>query len=578
MHNKPHIQSIRHRLADANSLLHLSVLGVLSGFSCGLVILMFRYLIETPSKLFLPGHNVENFEALPSWVHFSLPVIGAVVIGLVLKKMTTESTRVGIVHVITRLHGHHGHLPLKNALVQFFGGALAIVTGQSGGREGPAIHLGAAANSLIGQKLRLPNNSIRLLVGCGASAAIAASFNTPIAGVIFAMEVIMLEYTVGSFIPVMLATITSTIMTRAVYGSELTFEIPAITMASLWEIPFIAFLGLVVGLCAAFFITVLKTALRFADKPVLPRMAVAGLITGSCALLVPEIMGIGYDSLNAALASELSLTLLFALIAAKLIATAASAGLGMPIGLIGPNLLIGACIGSLLGGLGAYLFPELSSHRSFYVLLGMGAMMGAVLNAPLAALMALLEFSNNTTMIFPGMLAITIATLTNSEIFKQRSAHQTVLEQLKLLLPTDPMSLALQRTSVVSIMQRNISTTAAKLSAQEAKAFIDQNYKWYIVGEDSSENLGLIDGDKLRRHLKTELAKQETHIIDLLSFTTQPLAELHIQATLHEALSTMNQQKVDALYISGYISGPYPDNGILTRENINTYATTPQSH
>lgn len=576
MHNN-WIRNTRHRLADANSLLPLSVLGVVSGFSCALVILLFRYLIDTPSALWLPGHGSENFEALPQWAHFALPVAGAIVIGFVLSRMKPEDSRTGIVHVITRLHLDHGHLPLKNALVQFFGGAFAIATGQSGGREGPAIHLGAAANSLLGQKLMLPNNSIRLLVGCGIAAAIAASFNTPIAGVIFAMEVVMMEYTVGGFIPVMLAAITSTTMTRAVYGSEMIFSIPPISMASLWEMPFIALLGLVVGCCAALFMIILKTALRYIDKPIFSRMALAGLITGACALLAPEIMGIGYDSLNAALANELSLTLLLVLIIAKIIATAASNGLGMPIGLIGPNLLIGACIGSAMGGLGAELFPDLASNHSFYVLLGMGAMMGAVLNAPLAALMALLEFSNDTSMIFPGMLAITIATLTNSELFNQRSAHQTVFQHIKLLLPTDPMSLALQRTSVASIMHRSLCTTPQQVTANEAKLLIENDVRWYAVMDEANKPINLVAGLDMIVHIEKHIDSNTIYLLDN-SLTIQPIAELNIQATLKEALTKMDDHKVNALFVSGNISGNYSDNGIVTREDIEQYYKTPQSY
>ncbi|MEE8057725.1 MAG: chloride channel protein [Pseudomonadales bacterium] len=568
------ISHFRHRLANANSLLHLSALGVLSGFCCALVMLAFRFAIETPSALWLPGNNPENFEALPAWLHFVLPIAGALMIGLLLKPLLTADTRTGVPHVITHLHAHHGHMPTKNALVQFFGGALAFATGQSGGREGPAIHLGAAANSLLGQKLLLPNNSIRTLVGCGAAAAIAASFNTPIAGVIFAMEVIMMEYTVTGFIPVMLAAITGTAVSRAVYGSEVIFTIPPIEMASLLELPFIAFLGLVIGACAALFMGILKAALRLSAQPVLNRMLLAGLLTGSCAFLVPEIMGIGYDSLNAALSNQLSISLLLALIAAKIIATAASTGLGMPIGLIGPNLLIGACIGSALSGLSVYLFPELTSHRSFYVLLGMGAMMGAVLNAPLAALMTLLELSNNTAMIFPGMLAITIATLTNSEIFKQYSAHQTILKHLKQTLPTDPVSLALQRTGVASVMQRSITTTAEQVSVEDVHQLIAGNYDWYIIGTDSNSNLQLINKEDLRGPLETTLIDTTVTVVDLLEIASHsyPIAELHIQATLREALTTMDANNVDALYISG----PYPDNGIVTRSDIERYYHTPQ--
>ncbi len=571
----------RHRLANANSLIHLSILGVLSGISCSLVILLFRYLIETPSSLWLPGGDADNFEDLPAWLHFALPLSGAVILGFILRKMAVLDTRTGIVHVLTRLHIDHGHLPLKNALVQFFGGALAIVTGQSGGREGPAIHLGAAANSLIGQKLRLPNNSIRMLVGCGTSAAIAASFNTPIAGVIFAMEVIMMEYTVAGFIPVMLAAITGTVMSRAIYGGDQVFDIPVLEMASLWEVPFIAFLGLVIGSCAALFMKVLSISLRYADKPIMHRFTIAGLVTGCCALLVPEIMGIGYDSLNAALNSELTLMVMFALIVAKIIATAVSTGMGMPIGLIGPNILIGACIGSLLGGLGAYIFPELASQRSFYVLLGMGAMMGAVLNAPLAALMALLELSNNTAMIFPGMLAITIATLTNSEIFKQRSAHQTVFFQLKQLLPTDPLSLALQRTSVASLMQRNIATSMDKVTEQEALTLAAKPYRWYVIGSND-DTLQLSHGDDLREHIENTLKRDHQDLIDLTGPHTEPVIELNIQATLREALTLMNKHEVDTLYIAGYRAGresPFsgPDSGIITRSDIEKHNSTPQS-
>ncbi|MBL4827996.1 MAG: chloride channel protein [Spongiibacteraceae bacterium] len=577
MHNN-WLRDFRHRLADAGSLLHLSILGVISGISCSLVILAFRFIIEAPSALWLPDHNPDNFEALPTWLHFALPLIGALLIGLALRKMASADIRVGVPHVITRLHAYHGHLPAKNALVQFFAGAFAIATGQSGGREGPAIHLGAAANSLLGQKLLLPNNSLRVLVGCGTAAAIAASFNTPIAGVIFAMEVIMMEYTIAGFTPVILAAITGTALTRAVYGSETLFAIPTLEMASLWELPFIAFLGLITGACASLFILILKSALRLNDQPILLRMFIAGSITATCALLVPEVMGIGYDTVNDALSSQLPLSLLLAIIAAKILATATSSGLGMPIGLIGPNLLIGACIGSALGALGELVFPELTSSRSFYVMLGMAAMMGAVLNAPLAALMALLEMSNNTSMIFPAMLAITVATLTNSEIFKQRSAHQTALLQLKQRLATDPVSLALQRTSVATIMQRDITRTNNLLSGHEAKELLLKPCQWYFIDDKDQKRLRLIQKKELVENLETTLGDAASHNIDLLSLGTysQPVINCHIQATLREALSIMDHRGVDAVYVSGYISDPYPDDGIVTRTDIERYYNTPQ--
>lgn len=570
------LRQFRLRLADTNSLAHMSALGVLSGLSCGLVILAFRFAIDGPSSLWMPDGLSDNFEALPAWLRFALPLGGALLLGLVMSAMQPVNTRVGIAHVLTRLHAGYGLLPLKNALLQFFGGAFAIITGQSGGREGPAIHLGAAASSQLGQGLKLPNNSIRLMVGCGTAAAIAASFNTPIAGVIFAMEVVMLEYTVAGFIPIMLSAITGTILTRAVYGTSSLFLIPTIKMASLWEVPYIVVLGLVAGCFAALFQVILKLGLRFSEQPVILRCAAAGAITGCIALLVPEVMGIGYDSLNAALADQLPLLLLFTLIAAKIVATALSTGLGLPVGLIGPNLLIGACIGSAMGTIGRIFFPELASNHSFYVLLGMGAMMGAVLNAPLAALMALIELGNNTAMIFPGMLAITVATLTTSEVFKQQSAHRTTLSHLKLLIPTDPVSLALQRTSVASLLKRDVQVINSVIDRQQAAELLDQPPLWYVVRDEASGEKHLVWGNDLNPPLQLLLEGSDDRPIEPLAVAGkyQQVMQVPLQATLCEALSVMDTKEVDVVYVTGDIAGPFSDHGIITRADIEKHSRT----
>jgi H+/Cl- antiporter ClcA len=552
-------------------------MGVLVGIGTAVVTLCFRFLIEWPPTLWMPNQNPHDFESLPRWLYFALPVGSAIILGTLLKRVSKDSLRTGVPHVITYLHAHDGRLPIKNALIQFWGGAFALATGQSGGREGPAVHLGAAISSYLGQKLQLPNNSLRVLIGCGTAAAIAAAFNTPIAGVIFAMEVIMMEYTIAGFTPVILSTITATTITRAAHGSATIFSIPTVEMNSLLELPYIVLLGLLAGACAALFSIVMKMGLRLSDLSVFQRISLAGLITGCCALIVPEVMGIGYDSLNDVLAGELTITIMLAITVAKLLATAFSCGLGMPVGLIGPSMLIGACLGGTMGALGAMMMPELATSNDFYVMLGMGAMMGAVLNAPLAALMALLEMTESPTIIFPAMLAITIATLTNSEVFKQRSAHQTVIKHLKQFLPTDPISLALQRTSVATLMQRNIYKTSNIISSEQAQKLLDQPYQAYVI-IDEQQNLYRVQRKNIATQLETLLAENHHQEISLLEHCSEheSMAELSIQATLREALATMNQFQVNAVYISGYRSGPYPVYGIVTRQDITNYNTQPQ--
>ncbi|MCR8924395.1 chloride channel protein [Dasania sp. GY-MA-18] len=573
------LQHFRHHLAHDNSLLHFSTLGIIAGINCGLIMLAFHALLRFIESQILPGGVADNFEALPVWAYFALPACSGLIIGATIQLFAKHAARTGVPHVLHCLHSKHGHMPLKNMLVQFFMGAFALATGQSGGREGPAVHLGAGINSLLGQKLLLPNNSIRLLIGCGTAAAIAAAFNTPIAGVIFAMEVVMMEYTIVGFIPITLAAISATTVMRALTDTEKLFSIPhieQIALSSLAELPYVVLLGLLAGCCSAAFIVILKQGLKLSDRPMLVRGLLAGVITGCCALLVPEVLGIGYDSLNAVLASEYTLAIILALLAAKILATAASCGLGLPIGLIGPNLLIGACLGGAVGIGVESLYPELSMQRGFYVLLGMGAVMGAVMNAPLAALMALLELTGNTHIIFPGMLAITVATISHSAVFKQRSATQTVFRRLNTLLRTDPLSLALQRTSVAGIMERRILTSPQLISAISAQSLLDDAERQQCVGlitNSREEGINYYQWQDIKPLLEAAIANQETEIdIYKIAPAFEPAAALHSQATLREALDLMNEQDVNCVHITG----PRLVEGLLTRKAINRHASMPQ--
>ena len=203
------LDRLRLRLASVDALLLLAVLGLLVGLLAGGVTLAFRLLVEDIQSAFLS--HPEDYEALGWQARLLIPLAGGILVGTVLHFLSHEQRAVGIVHVMERLNYHEGHLPLRNIFVQFFGAAVSIISGHSVGREGPSVHLGAGSGSVLGQALRLPNNSIRTLVACGAAAAIAASFNTPLAGVIFAMEVILLEYTISGFVPVILAAVSAVI-------------------------------------------------------------------------------------------------------------------------------------------------------------------------------------------------------------------------------------------------------------------------------------------------------------------------------------------------------------------------------
>jgi len=186
----PRLQSFLHHamdrfrlnLAHPDALIQITLLGLLTGFLVAAVVILFRLIIESFQSLLLPGNAIENYEALPLTMRIALPLIGGLIIALCFRLLARGEYVVGVVHVMEKLAYHQGRLNLRGMMLQFLGASVAIISGHSVGREGPSIHLGAASASLVGQALGLPNNAIRTLLACGVAAAIAASFNTPLAG------------------------------------------------------------------------------------------------------------------------------------------------------------------------------------------------------------------------------------------------------------------------------------------------------------------------------------------------------------------------------------------------------------
>ncbi len=543
------LEQWRLQLSRPDALIRLSLLGLVTGLLAGGVIVLFRLVVEGTQAGFLPGGLSENYEGLSLWLRFLLPVAGGIAIALLFHYSTSGISLLGVSHVMERLSYHQGYISLRAFVLQFAGAAMAIVSGHSVGREGPHILLGAATGSLLGQRLGLPNNSIRTLLGCGTAAGIAASFNTPLAGVIFALEVVMLEYSLISFIPVILAAVTATGLSVAVFGFDPAFKIPELSLSGLSDIPLVLMLGLLVGMVSALFIHLMQlTATRFVGIKLWQRMILAGLLVGGCAVLVPQVMGIGYDTVNSALLGELGIGLLVAILLAKLFATVISLGFGIPGGNIGPVLFMGACLGGLLGQVAVVVFHYESLDVGVYALLGMGAMMGATLQAPLAALTAMMELTHSPQIIMPGMLAIVVAALTASELFGKESLFVTLLRAIGKDYDTNPVLLALRRSGVASVMQRAFARPMRHLTLQEAEGVMEGQPEWLLV-QGQEGPVSLLPAVDLAAHLQSRKAGDE-ELIDLLSIPARrhDVAPVYLQATLQEALERLDEG-VEALYV-----------------------------
>ncbi len=570
---RPSLEAFRRQLASVDALPQLCVLGLVSGLLTGGVMVAFRLLLEGGALALMPAGGVEAFETLEPWLRALLPLLAVTLIGAGLGCQPAAARKLGVGHVVERLSQHQGRFPLRNWLNQWWVGAVAVLGGLSAGREGPAIHLGAAASSGIGQLLRLPHNSLRVLVACGTAAGISASFNTPIAGVIFAMEVVMMEYTITGFMPVILASTMGAVVAQLVYGAEPAFQVPILSLESLSNLPWIVVTALVIGLLAGAFIRVARSGERLAVLPFWLRLLLAGGATGALAWWYPQVQGIGYDSLALALNGELALDVLLALVVGKLLLTAFTLACGVPIGIIGPVLVVGAAAGALSGLLGAWLWPGAAADPGLYAMLGMAAMMGAVLQAPLAALMALLELTHNPNIILPGMLAVVISGLTARQLWRCDGLFVTLTRQ-GLHPLQQPLMQALSRVSVPAVMESRVAVTLRQVSHDEAQALLDHKPSWIVIrrSTDDKPTLALKAADLARALLDPRWADQAQ--IDLLEVPGQRLdmAAIPVQATLSEAFQRLDQHDVDALYVENPVAPPGRRiSGIITREAIELY-------
>ncbi len=563
------LDEFRLQTAKPDALIQSSLLGLLVGLLAGCILVAFILIIDHSLSFWLPHHIAENFEDLTPVSRLIAPIIGSILIAIIFKLIAKEDSAVGVVNVLERLRYHQGYLRLRAFILQFIGASIALISGHSLGREGPAIHLGSYVGSVLGQMFGLPNNAIRTLVACGAAAAISAAFNTPLAGVIFAMEIIMVEYTFASFIPIIIAAVAATGVSRSFLGDEPLVAMINISSISLAEMPFVILIGLLVGFASTLFTTLIRHITKFTQSLGIGiRFLIAGAATGIIAYQVPQVMGLGYDTLNSAVLGQIPMTLLLIIMVAKLLATAISVGCGMPAGLISPSLVIGAVGGSLMA---IFLHQTLGiplENSSLYALIGMSAMMGACLQAPLAALTAVFEITANHSVIWPSMIAIVVAQLISRQLFKQPPVFDLLLSVRGLDFHEDPITQSLQRTGIARAMSRSFSLLPNVTNLNQALQALEDDPQWICI-QDGRAPIALIRGVDLIQYLEKEDNDEDE--INLMQIPAKRLeiSQIDLRATLAKAREIFNQDNSEALCVTHWNkNAPRYVYGVLTREQF----------
>jgi chloride channel protein, CIC family len=442
----------------------LSILAVVVGAASGGAAIAFRDAIGGFQWL-VYGFSDEQLATLaatlPWWQVLLVPTAGGLVIGLFIHYLMPGGRPHAVAHVIEASALHDARMSLTVGLRAALASAASIGVGASVGREGPVVHLGASLGSWVAKRLHLGRVLARTLLGCGVAAGVAASFNAPIAGSFFALEVVVGHYALSAFAPIVIASVTGTLISRARYGDYPAFILPDNwTIVSFWEFPGFALLGLVSALAAIIFMWSIMFTEDTAAKlpvPAWSRPAFAGLLVGIIGLAFPQVLGVGYEATDKALSDLYPLWMLLALIVAKTAATAISLGGGFAGGVFSPSLFIGAMVGGAYGILATQAFPELSSGHGAYTIIGMGAVAGAVLGAPMSTILMIFEMTNDYELTIAVMLATVIASVVTQQVHKQ-SFFTWQLERRGIAVRGGHQTGLMRRVKVSSVMDHRYAS------------------------------------------------------------------------------------------------------------------------
>lgn len=452
----------------SNDQVILSGMALVVGIAGGLSAMAFRYAIDIVQQLIFGfgGEKVATLAAtLPWWQILLAPAVGGLIVGILVYIGMPNGRPQGVADVIEASALRGGRLSLTVGFRAAVISALSIGCGASVGREGPVVHLGASLGSWVAKRLHLGRTLSRTLLGCGVAAAIAASFNAPIAGVFFALEVVVGHYALSAFAPIVIASVTGTVISRMHYGDFPAFILPgAFDIVSFWEFPAFVLLGVVSALAAILFMRSIVLAEVTAKRAPIPpwlRPAVGGLIVGAMAIAFPQVLGVGYEATDAALSELYPLWLLIALIAVKTAATGVSLGCGFGGGVFSPSLFIGAMVGGAFGVIATHAFPELSSGHGAYTLIGMGAVAGAVLGAPISTILMIFELTNDYALTIAVMIATVLASLITQQTFG-KSFFRWQLERRGVSIKGGQEIGLLRSIKVKSVMDDRYATVTAE--------------------------------------------------------------------------------------------------------------------
>ncbi|MBW7997741.1 MAG: CBS domain-containing protein [Candidatus Glassbacteria bacterium] len=477
------------------------VIGVLGGLGA----VGFRWLIDVVKLIFFHGDTGDNLLSyawsLPWWQRVLIPTAGGLVLAPMLRYFAKETKGHGVPEVMESIVLHGGKINPRTMFTRALASAITLGSGGSVGREGPIVQIGSALGSTVGQFLRASEGRMKTLVGCGAAAGMAATFNAPLGGALFAIEVILGDFGLAQVTPIIISSVAATVVSRHFLGDFPSFEFHPPPMVSHYEYLFYAVLGLAAGALAWFFVSVLYRSEDAFEKIPLPmwiKPAFGGLAVGIIAIWFPHVFSSGYEAINQALDSQLPLMLLAVLVLIKVLATSLTIASGGSGGVFAPALFQGAMLGGAVGALFNLAFPDLTAPYGSYALAGMGAMIAGTMQAPITVILIIFELTGDYRIILPVMTACILSALLSHWLLGGESIYTRKLIRRGLNLYRGRDLNVLRGLKVSDVMTNEVTTVeeGEPLSTLIRRAITHPQHT-YVQVDERGKISGLIPLQKI---------------------------------------------------------------------------------
>ena len=558
--------------------LKLNLLAVLVGVIGGFGALLFRYLIFFINDLsFFHKPSVHFITPLinhAGWTVLIIPAAGGLIVGLITYYFAPETKGHGVPEVMEAMARRGGRIRPRVAIAKVLASGVCIGTGGSAGREGPIVQIGSAAGSTIGQWLKLPSSDLRVLVGCGATAGIAATFNAPLAGVLFSIELILLELKTRSFVPLAISSTFATIISRVFIGAEPMIRVPPYQFRSPYELVLYLFLGLfAAGIGYIEIVSLYGTEDLFDRLKVHPvvKPAIGGLLLGAIALWLPNVLGTGYSTVGEIVNLQLGsgglnlLGFLILLMVAKIVALSITLGSGGSGGVFAPSLFIGAAFGGAFGVMVNMIFPATSAPYPAYALVGMAAVFSAVSRASLTSIVMLFEMTRNYNIILPLMFACVVADVAAWLLYPD-TIYTRKLVRRGVRIDQDLGFNVLKTRFVADAMTRAVETVPQDLPVEEVQdKILKTGHQGFPVVDENGRLLGIITGRDVMK------AMEKDPKLPAITVAHHRLAVAYPDETLDDVWKRMGELGIGRLPVV-LRSDPSKLVGIITKGDIARFA------